>query len=179
MTPSGLIQPHQSKNYADAYATFSVCKDLILRWGPDWRLIAEHLKPFEHIDGFPEVAPNVSATMMSMLLATLGDCYRELGLVKQAASVYQRSLSYRPSGCHLYYADMVLNHGLSDHYRSALEGLRSSEENRRGVPIWKRVLAYITSLWMCWRCGKPWYPMWGKEKNLHPYSDRENRLGLD
>src|SRR5262249_8605445 len=84
---------------------------------PDVAAAFEVLEPFRHLDAIAGVSAERSQTILHLVCCVLGDAYREAGQAPDAATWYRRASEYRVEGGYVdYYADMVIEHRLSDHY---------------------------------------------------------------
>jgi hypothetical protein len=103
-----------------------------------------------------ELRDEVLGVVRSIVCATTADCYRELDDVKAAAEWYRRAgQSWKGGGFPPIYADMVLQHGLEDHYEFSLECLRQSLADWKAKPFLVRVFWHMVSGWWL----RPWeYP---------------------
>jgi hypothetical protein len=92
--------------------------------------------------------PAQSLRVRSIIHAVIADCYRELGEVTAAAEWYRSaSQNWKVGGFPGFYADMVITHRLADHYETALECLKVSQESWRARPLLMRLYYHVTSCW--------------------------------
>jgi hypothetical protein len=150
MSDTGL-EPPQATGFSAAFRTLKECAWLLRAKQPDYHKVLELLEPFRECNEFTDVEPDASAVAMSLLCATFGDCYRELGEVATAANWYRRAGSYREAtGFAEYYADMVVKHQLRDHYQPAFCSLRASREKNQKTSLLARAYYNAVSMWKCW-----------------------------
>ena len=101
--------------------------------------------------------PQANRIVRGAICAVTGDCYRMLGEVTTAADWYRRAAGHWKGGLGypFLYADMVVEHRLTGHYRIALDCLRHEEAYWRSKPLLYRVYHNLNSLWwlypLCWK----------------------------
>src|SRR5262245_35104239 len=110
----------------------------------------------------PEYAgdrPDTERTVRAIVCNVTGDCHRLLGDFRAAAEWYRSAgESYLGSGSGPIYADLVLAHGLADHYPAALKSLRAQRQRWRARPLWQRVYWHLASGW--WLYPSAWRLQW-------------------
>ena len=95
----------------------------------------------------------VQRVVRSVVYAVTADCYHELGDVREAAEWYRRAgQNWKVGGFPAIYADMVLRHGLDDHYETAFDCLRTSLADWQSKPLRVRVYWHVVNGWWL----KPW-----------------------
>jgi hypothetical protein len=145
------IPSSQAPDFSTAFRTLKGCERFLRARQPDYRKALQLLEPFRECHGFHDATADASALVMSLLCATFGDCYRELGEVVSAANWYRRAGGYREgTGFAEYYADMVVKHQLRDHFQVALSSLRASAEQKQTTPALRRAYYNVVSIWKCW-----------------------------
>jgi tetratricopeptide (TPR) repeat protein len=161
----GLVayQPNQRTatypvTHQGAMQALMQCAEILNAPHPDHQLALTILRPFRDYVHFAEVPANQSEATVACLCATFADCYREAGDYEKAAIEYQRANRRRPGLGADYYASMVIQRGLRDHFRPALQSLETAEAARRRTPFSDRCCWYVTCLVMCWRSGRWWFP---------------------
>jgi hypothetical protein len=71
-----------------------------------------------------------------------------LGEIQTAADWYRRaSENWKAGGYPPIYADMVVRHGLVDHYETALDCLKFNRADWAGRPLLVRLYYHLTSMW--------------------------------
>jgi len=121
---------------------------------PDTKKAMVILAPYRDLDIIPGVEKNKSDAQLCLIAATVADCYRIDGEFRDAAAWYRRASSFRPDGGHVYfYAEMVLEHEIEDHYEEALRCFRQSTTAWRRRSIIARAAGWIWSFLVL--IGKP------------------------
>jgi hypothetical protein len=106
------------------------------------------IEPYSRFQEFDWTTPQQSRTIRSLVCALTADCYRALDEVQTAAAWYRRAGETRKGGVDpALYADMVLSHGLADHYKTALQQLRDKETEWGSKPLLVRLYYNVISLW--------------------------------
>jgi hypothetical protein len=106
---------------------------------------------------FAGADPQANRIICCTICAVTGDCYRLLGDVAAAADWYRRAAGHWKGGLGypFFYADMVVQHQLTEHYQLALDCLRREQAYWRAKPLLHRVYHDLGSLWWlypsCWR----------------------------
>jgi hypothetical protein len=145
------LQPTQPVGFSAAFRALKQCETLLRAKLPNYHKVLELLEPFRHCNGFPDVTSDESNVVMSLLCATFGDCYRELGDVETAAKWYRQAGTYSEgTGFAEIYGAMVVAHGLRDHYQPALCSLRASKERDRKTSLLSWAYYNLVSMWKCW-----------------------------
>jgi tetratricopeptide (TPR) repeat protein len=94
---------------------------------PDTQKAMAILAPYRDLDIIPGVEKNTSDAQLHLVAATVADCYRIEGEFREAAAWYRRASRFRPDGGHVhFYAEMVIEQEIDDHYEEALRCLRHS-----------------------------------------------------
>jgi hypothetical protein len=132
----------------------------LLRLRPDPQGALEIIRPYADCQEYavgervkPEDRDKLVRVIRSMVCAATADCYRKLGDVRTAATWYRRAgENWKVGGFPPLYADMVLRHGLEDHYEAALDCLRHSLADWRAKPFLVRVYWHVASRWWL----RPW-----------------------
>ena len=127
---------------------------------PDSQRALEIIQPYADCEEYsigeqvkPEVRDTLLRVVRNMVCATVADCDREMGETRTAADWYRRAGdSWKGGGFPALYADMVLQHGLEDHYESALDCLRHGLADWRAKPFLVRVFWHVVSGWWL----RPW-----------------------
>jgi len=90
-----------------------------------WEYVLRHTEPFVGKAALAGAkSKDASDRLLSIVLAVRGDALRELGLAREAADAYRASFQVKPfAGSGGYYAQVVLDHDLEDHYATALAAL--------------------------------------------------------
>jgi hypothetical protein len=124
----------------------------------DPRKALEIIRPYADCEEYsvPDHAPNPDGGLRkarSIVCAITADCYRELGDVGTAAAWYRRAgQSWKVGGFPGIYADMVLQHGLDDHYGAALDYLRHNLTDWQSKSLLARLYWHVVSGWWL----RPW-----------------------
>jgi hypothetical protein len=140
-------------------ATAVVCRaDRHLRgFRPDPRRALEVLQSVQDDAEFSGADPQANRIIRCTICAVTGDCHRMLGDVAAAADWYRRAAGHWKGGLGypFFYADMVMEHQLTEHYRIALECLRLEQAYWRSKPLLYRFCHHLSSLWWlypsCWK----------------------------
>ena len=116
---------------------------------------------------FAGTDPQADRIARCALCAVTGDCYRMLGEVATAADWYRRAAGHWQGGLGypFFYADMLAEHRLTEHYRMALDCLRHEQAYWRSKPLLYRCYHNLSSLW--WLRPSCWKQRW-RERSLVP-----------
>lgn len=151
-------EPARVPEFSAVVRALKECERLMRARRTDCREVLAILEPFRESSGFPDASPDRSAVAMSLVCATFGDCYRELGEIATAANWYRRAGNHREAtGFAECYADMVVKNKLRDHYQSALCSLRASMEHNRTSSFLTSAYYSLVSMlkcWPSWRMGR-------------------------
>jgi tetratricopeptide (TPR) repeat protein len=121
---------------------------------PDTQKAMAILAPYRDLDIIPGVEKNTSDAQLHLVAATVADCYRIEGEFREAAAWYRRASRFRPDGGHVhFYAEMVIEQEIDDHYEEALRCLRHSMATWRHRSIIVRAACWIWSFLLL--IGKP------------------------
>ena len=108
----------------------------------------ELLRPYMACDRFEGVSQEKSDTTVHWVAAVVGDCYRLDGKVDDAIRWYRRASEFRRDGaCAMFYADLVIQHRLQDHYERALECVRALRLAWGRNSLWLRILGWVLFGW--------------------------------
>jgi hypothetical protein len=152
--------PDDPINAEDAIkAIFRSNRHLSRIW-PDTQKALEIILPYADCEEYsfgervkPENRDKLLRVLRNMICAMVADCYREMGDAQTAAHWYRRAgESWKGGGFPPLYADMVLRHGLEDHYEFALDCLRHSLADWLAKPFLVRVFWHVVSGWWL----RPW-----------------------
>jgi hypothetical protein len=117
--------------------------------------------------GCPKYAcdrPDTERKVRAIVCNVTGDCHRLLGDFRAAAEWYRAAgESDEGSGSAPIYADLVLAHGLADHYPAALKYLRAHRQRWRARPLGQRLYWHLASGW--WLYPSAWRLQW-RERSL-------------
>jgi len=131
------------------------CTNLLMARRPDTDKVLDMIAPYQDLEVIEGQAKARSDNLLSLICAVTADAHREAGRYVEAAHWYRRSLQFRVNGgCVDYYADMVIEHQLADHYKCALDCVRRAGLEWKRVPWELRLFGYILSFWM--RLRAPW-----------------------
>jgi tetratricopeptide (TPR) repeat protein len=106
----------------------------------------KYLEPYLDMDAIDGLKKTTSDNILCLYLVTVADCYREKGNVDIAAQWYKRASSFRIMGSADIYAEMVINHKLSDYYEHALMCLQESRKEWMARPFYERIYYWLVSL---------------------------------
>jgi hypothetical protein len=108
---------------------------------------------------FAGADPKADRIARGALCAVTGDCYRMLGEAATAADWYRRAAGHWKGGLGypFLYASLVVDHRLTEHYRTALDCLRHEEAYWRSKPLLYRFYHSLSTLWWLYpSCWKQW-----------------------
>ena len=113
----------------------------------DWQAVLHLLEPYrerQYLDGATRENSN---RILSLINATIGDAYRELGEPRQAATAYGRAQDFFPgTGFQDLYAELVLKHRLEEHYEKALTALVAGHRTWSARPAIIRLAGHVGGL---------------------------------
>jgi len=94
------------------------------------------LKPYLTVDKIEDLTETQSAAGLHLLCSLAGDCYRIMGDVQKAVRQYCRALQFKPGGtCSEYYAELIVDNKISEHYQNAYDNLLQNKENHKQMPL--------------------------------------------
>jgi hypothetical protein len=106
------------------------------------------IEPFAECDQFIGASAEQTLRVRSIVCAVVADCYREMGSVEIAADWYRTaSRHWKVGGFPEYYANMVITHGLADHYETALDCMKTTRADWHARPFWVRFYFNVRALW--------------------------------
>jgi hypothetical protein len=106
------------------------------------------MEPYRNCDQYTWVTPAQNQRIRCIVCAITADCYRELREIETAAVWYRRAGECLKGGIFpAIYADMVLAHGLAEHYATALEQLQDQQASWRSRPWLLRLYYEVVSFW--------------------------------
>lgn len=101
------------------------------------------IEPFVACTHFAGVSERRSNAAVGMILSTAADCRRELGDARHAADLYRLALESREFlGFADYYATLVLEHGLRDHWPDAVRAVQMQRDRWARRSTTHKALAY-------------------------------------
>lgn len=113
------------------------------------------IEPYADCEEFLGAAKEQTQRVRSILCSVVADCHRELGDVNLAAKKYREASEHWMFGGYApYYADMVIEHELAEHYQKALECLKFNKESWRQRPLSVRLWSHFVSRW--WLYPSEW-----------------------
>jgi hypothetical protein len=128
-------------------ATMNAARE-ISGYRPKPECALKYLEPYFKINSIDGLEKSGSDTIMSLYSATVADCYREKGDVGSAAQWYRRASVFSTScGFADLYADMVIQHRLSDHYEHALMCVEQGHKKWKSNSLQKRIYYWLVSLY--------------------------------
>lgn len=96
----------------------------------------------------PEVTVEQETMLRSMIAAVTADSYLALKRYTEAADWYRQAATFsKLTGFGTIYADLVLQHGLTDHYASALASADASRKAWLDRPLLQRIFYRVVSPW--------------------------------
>ena len=111
--------------------------------------------------------------VMSFVMAVTGDCYVTMKEPVRAAEWYRKAANHNKCGGYpSLYADIVLKHHLSSHYRMALECMEANDANWKKQSILVKLLSHLISRW--WLHPQIWRLLLIKHSLFRRLQDRIN-----